>query len=59
MTFKKILRSSGKGQAILEYFLLLLAIAGLTLLSTTSVLPMAKDKGETFFQNAIGRMTTK
>jgi uncharacterized protein (UPF0333 family) len=60
MRFKKILKSSQKAQATLEYFLLLLVIATLTLvLSSSTLLSTVKTQGLTFFQTAAERILVK
>lgn len=56
MTLKKHLLAK-KAQAIIEYFLLLLAIVSLTLLSLNTILPTVQNKGEGLFQTAVGKIT--
>lgn len=55
MSLKKFLKR-GRGQASLEYFLLLLAVVSLTLLSVTSVFPKVKGAGMGLFTKAVERI---
>lgn len=52
MSLKKFLETE-RAQVSLEYFLLLLVIAGLTILSVTTVFPKVKDAGNGLFTRAV------
>lgn len=55
MNLKKFLETEA-AQVSLEYFILLLTIAALTILSVTAVFPRVKDAGNDFFDKAVGRI---
>lgn len=55
MSLKKFLKIES-GQASLEYFILLLVIASLTLLSVTSVFPKVTGAGRGLFTKAVERI---
>jgi len=59
MGFKKYIKSRRRGQSVLEYFLLLLAVVGLTLVSISALLPQLREKGEGFFNRAATRIGAK
>jgi uncharacterized protein (UPF0333 family) len=54
MRLKKFLKTES-GQVSLEYFLLLLVTASLTILSVTALFPKVKDAGNELFDKAVER----